>query len=90
MYSRPSIDVLFESAAEEWGNAVIGVLLTAASHDGAAGLLQIAKRGGHGIVQDPEEAESGVAPRAALRLHGGHQVLRLDAIPGRIAELVGS
>ena len=65
-YARPSIDVLFESAAEAYGMAVIGVALTGASRDGAAGLASIKQRRGLAIVQDPATAASPVLPKAAL------------------------
>jgi two-component system chemotaxis response regulator CheB len=65
-YSRPSIDLAFETAAEAYGAGVIGVVLTGANHDGAWGLRQIVDRGGRAIVQDPDEAEVAVMPRAAL------------------------
>ncbi len=65
-FARPSIDVLFESAAHEHGRRVLGVLLTGANADGAAGLTEIARRGGTTIVQDPADAERPEMPRAAL------------------------
>ena len=65
-YARPSIDVLFESAADAYGEDVIGVVLTGANEDGAAGLRRIVDRGGIAIVQDPETAERRTMPDAAL------------------------
>jgi two-component system chemotaxis response regulator CheB len=65
-FARPSIDVLFESAADTFGKAATGVLLTGASSDGAQGLLMIKEAGGCAIVQDPEDAECPVMPGAAL------------------------
>ena len=65
-HSRPSIDLMFETAAESYGPAVIGVVLTGANHDGSWGLRQIVDRGGAAIVQDPATAEVAVMPRAAL------------------------
>jgi two-component system chemotaxis response regulator CheB len=65
-YSRPSIDVLFESAADVYGPGLIGIILTGASRDGAAGLRRIKKNGGITIVQDPATAEFPVMPSAAL------------------------
>jgi two-component system chemotaxis response regulator CheB len=65
-FARPSIDVLFESAADAYGENVIGVILTGANADGAAGLRRIAERGGTAIVQDPETAERRVMPDAAI------------------------
>jgi two-component system chemotaxis response regulator CheB len=65
-YSRPSIDVLFESAAYAWSERVIGIILTGANSDGANGLALIKQRGGPAIVQDPQTAEHDTMPRAAL------------------------
>lgn len=65
-YSRPSIDVLFESAAEAFGARLIGVILTGANNDGANGLSQIKQAGGLAIVQDPETAESPYMPKSAI------------------------
>jgi two-component system chemotaxis response regulator CheB len=65
-HARPSIDVLFESAADVFGAMVIGVVLTGASRDGARGAAQIERRGGSVIVQDPVTAESPTMPAAAL------------------------
>lgn len=65
-YSRPSIDVLFESAALGYGNRLAGIVLTGANQDGAAGLAAIVKAGGLGIVQDPESARFPAMPQAAL------------------------
>ena len=65
-YSRPSIDVLFESAAESHGDRLVGALLTGANADGACGLREIARRGGFTVVEDPETAERREMPAAAL------------------------
>ncbi|GAA4469589.1 chemotaxis protein CheB [Nibrella saemangeumensis] len=65
-YSRPAIDVTFESVAQVFGPKAVGVLLSGANHDGAAGLQAIVEQGGRGIVQDPETAEYPTMPRAAL------------------------
>ena len=64
--ARPSIDVLFESAAHVYGPGVVGVVLTGASADGADGLRSIAQRGGVAIVEDPSTAECATMPSAAL------------------------
>ena len=74
-FSRPSIDVLFESAADAYGPTLVGVLLTGASEDGARGLARIAERGGTTIVQAPETAAVRTMPEAALRLHRAAYVL---------------
>jgi two-component system, chemotaxis family, protein-glutamate methylesterase/glutaminase len=65
-FSRPSIDVLFESAAEVYGAGLVGVILTGASRDGAAGLRRIKEKGGLAVVQDPRTAEYPAMPQAAL------------------------
>jgi two-component system chemotaxis response regulator CheB len=65
-YARPSIDVLFESAAGVHGARTIGVVLTGANRDGAEGAREIRRRGGTVVVQDPKTAECAVMPEAAL------------------------
>src|SRR5690606_21562037 len=65
-FARPSIDVLFQSAAEAFGPRAIGVVLTGSNADGAEGLAAIARRGGLTVVQDPGTAERAEMPRAAL------------------------
>jgi two-component system, chemotaxis family, protein-glutamate methylesterase/glutaminase len=86
-YSRPSIDVMFESASDEYGSATIGVVLTGANADGAAGLSRIVERGGHAIVQDPETAEVKVMPRSALKAVPDAEVLPVERIGRRLVEL---
>lgn len=65
-YSRPSIDVLFESAAELWGPRLMGVVLTGGNQDGAAGLAAVRRAGGYTVVQDPADALVALMPQAAL------------------------
>ena len=86
-YSRPSIDVLFESAAEVWGARLMGVILTGANHDGAAGLRAVARAGGFTVVQDPLEAAASAMPAAALRGGPAHQTLGLAEIRDLFATL---
>lgn len=86
-YSRPSIDVLFESASDTYGEALLGILLTGASADGAQGLQTIAERGGCTIVQQPESAEASAMPRAALDLFDPDYVLAPTAIAALLATL---
>ncbi|MFP4029976.1 MAG: chemotaxis protein CheB [Desulfococcaceae bacterium] len=64
-FSRPSIDVLLETAADAWGPALAAGILTGANRDGARGLRRVADRGGTAFVQDPDSAESPEMPRAA-------------------------
>jgi two-component system chemotaxis response regulator CheB len=86
-HSRPSIDVLFETAADAFKEKLIGIVLTGANEDGAQGLLQIRQSGGFGIVQDPESASAQMMPAAAIRIAGADHVTTLDQIAPKIAEL---
>ncbi len=86
-FSRPSIDVLFESAADAWGARVAGILLTGANEDGAAGLEAIHRAGGLTIVQDPDEAEVDSMPRAALQRFAPDYILPLRDIHRLLREL---
>lgn len=79
-YARPSIDVLFESAAEAYGKKAVGIVLTGAGHDGATGVAAIKRRGGLTIVQAPETAECGAMPKAAMATGMVDMVLALDQI----------
>ncbi len=65
-YSRPSIDVTFESAADVYGSSLVGVLLSGANADGSAGLNAIKKAGGLLVVQQPETAQVGFMPQQAI------------------------
>ena len=86
-YARPSIDVLFESAADVYGGATIGVVLTGANRDGARGLARIKERGGFAVVQDPAEAESRAMPEAAVAGAKVDRVVRLDQVAPLLNEL---
>ncbi|WP_313328037.1 chemotaxis protein CheB [Stutzerimonas balearica] len=86
-FSRPSIDVLFESAADALGPALLGILLTGANEDGAAGLAAIHYAGGLTIVQDPAEAEVDTMPRAALQRFAPDYLLPLRDIHQLLREL---
>ena len=80
LYARPSIDVLFEAAADTYGEHTIGVVLTGANYDGAKGLARIQAAGGRAIVQDPNTAEGRVMPAAAIAAVPQAVVLPLSAI----------
>lgn len=86
-FSRPSIDVMLTSAADTYGSAAIGVVLTGANEDGARGLAHIVKRGGLALVQDPKTAEIPIMPEAAIRAVPKAEVLSLDALAPRLIEL---
>jgi two-component system, chemotaxis family, protein-glutamate methylesterase/glutaminase len=79
-FARPSIDVLFESVAEAYRERAIGIVLTGANQDGAAGLAAIKRNGGVGIVQDPKTATMKSMPEAALAAAEADAVLALDEI----------
>lgn len=86
-FSRPSIDVLFETAAWAYGPGVIGVLLTGANNDGAAGLKTIQANGGITIVQDPTTAVAGIMPQAALNLFNPDSILPVEFMGTKINSL---
>jgi two-component system, chemotaxis family, protein-glutamate methylesterase/glutaminase len=80
-YARPSVDVLFDSAADAYGERAIGIVLTGANHDGAAGLARIKERGGVAIVQEPETSARRTMPDAAIAATVADAVLPLEEIP---------
>jgi len=79
-YARPSIDVLFESAAEAYQNKLIGVVLTGSNNDGANGLKRIKESGGLTIVQQPKTAESPFMPASAIDIAAPDYILDLEDI----------
>jgi two-component system chemotaxis response regulator CheB len=79
-FSRPSIDILMESAADAYGPGLLGILLTGANDDGAAGLCRIQERGGMTVVQDPSEAHIAIMPAAALDIFTPDRILKLKDI----------
>lgn len=79
-YARPSIDVLFESAAEMYGEHVAGVVLSGYGHDGATGLATIKERGGLTLVQSPKSAESTFMPNAAIATGKVDKILPVEEI----------
>jgi two-component system chemotaxis response regulator CheB len=89
LYARPSIDVLFETAAESYRERCIGVVLTGANDDGARGLARIAELGGIAIVQDPETAQRDEMPLAALRKTPSARVRPVAEIAPLLVELCG-
>ena len=80
-FARPSIDVLFESAADSYRERAVGIVLTGANDDGAAGLARIKARGGVAIVQDPATSKRRTMPDAAIAATVADAVLDLEEIP---------
>ncbi len=87
LFSRPSIDVLFETAADAYGPALIGIVLTGANHDGAHGLTAIVEAGGIGLVQSPVGAFAATMPEAAIAACPSAQVIPLDALAAYLREI---
>lgn len=79
-FSRPSIDVLFQSAAEVYKQRVMGIILTGTNHDGAEGLKEIRRCGGLAVVQNPDNARYSVMPQTALEVADPQLVMTLDEI----------
>lgn len=79
-YARPSIDVLFESAAYAYGPGVIGIILTGANADGALGLARIKNAGGVAVIQDPLGAARRTMPDAAIAATAADAILPVEAI----------
>ncbi len=86
-YSRPSIDVLFESAAEVYGRRLVGVLLSGANGDGSAGLACIKAAGGRVLVQDPATAQVATMPLRAIQATRVDGVLESQALAHYLARL---
>jgi two-component system chemotaxis response regulator CheB len=86
-FSRPSIDVLFQSAAAVYRERLLGIVLTGANDDGAAGLRAIRDAGGATIVQDPADARVSIMPAAALQRVPEAAVMSLDAIADVLMKL---
>ncbi len=86
-YARPSVDVLFETAAEVYREKLVGVVLTGANRDGAAGLLRIKELGGLTVIQEPETACAPEMPQAAIDAGAGDLILPLEEIGSFLARL---
>ncbi len=90
LYSRPSVDVLFESAADAYGPGLVGVVLTGASADGARGLAAVAAAGGLALVQRPDTAQAAAMPSAALAACPSAVSLTLAEIAERLVRAGGA
>lgn len=87
-FSRPAIDVLFESAIDAYRNKLIGIILTGANQDGSQGIRKIKQKGGYTIVQDPATAEADAMPKAAIATTTIDKVLPLAQIGSYLLQLV--
>lgn len=79
-FARPSIDVLFESAADAYSEKTIAILLSGSNDDGAQGMLRIKARGGLTVVQEPATAESSRMPEAAIAITQVDKILPVEEI----------
>ena len=87
-FSRPSIDVLFQSAAAYFGKKALAVVLTGANDDGSKGAIEIKKQGGKVLIQHPHSAEAPTMPKAALAAVDADYVVWLDQIGPHIWTLL--
>jgi two-component system chemotaxis response regulator CheB len=87
-YSRPSIDVLFESAAEVYSSGLIGIILTGANSDGASGLKSVKEKGGLAIVQEPDTAVGRDMPESAIKACRVDHILPLHEMPELLLKIV--
>ena len=90
LFSRPSVDVLFETAADVYGAGLIGVILTGANPDGAAGLKAVMAAGGMALVQRPDLSYASAMPEAALELCPQAESLSLEQIAEKLREVAPS
>lgn len=90
VFARPSIDVLFKSAADEYNERTIGVILTGANRDGARGLAEIKSRGGLTVVEEPASATCPEMPEAAIARTKIDLILPLDEIASQLYQLCNS
>lgn len=87
-FSRPSVDVLFETAVYAYREALVGVVLTGANGDGSQGVKLIRKLGGYIVVQDPATAEAEAMPRAAIAAVRVDRILALEQIGPHLVQLI--
>jgi two-component system chemotaxis response regulator CheB len=86
-YSRPSIDVLFDSAADVYKDKLLGIILTGANNDGAAGLKKIKMKGGMTIAQNPETAQYHYMPTAAINAGAAQKIFELTEIKNYLIDI---
>jgi two-component system, chemotaxis family, protein-glutamate methylesterase/glutaminase len=88
LFSRPSIDVLFESAADAYGENLIGIILTGANEDGASGLKTICDAGGMAIVQNVDTAYAKAMPESALKACPAAHSMSLEQIATYLQKVI--
>ncbi|MCP4220628.1 MAG: chemotaxis protein CheB [bacterium] len=86
-FARPSIDVLFETAAEAYGARLVGIILTGANNDGSLGLKAVKENGGLTMVQDPKDATNDAMPLAAIECTKADHILSLEKIGNLLVKL---
>jgi two-component system chemotaxis response regulator CheB len=86
-FSRPAIDVLFESAADVYGPALLAIVLSGGNEDGAAGAVAVRRAGGRVVVQDPAEARVSMMPQRAIERCAPDAVLAVDAMARLLAAI---
>jgi two-component system chemotaxis response regulator CheB len=89
-WSRPSMDVLFESAARVWGSGLVAVVLSGANRDGARGLAAVRRAGGMTLAQDPGTADCPIMPQASIDAGVVDEVLPADEIGRRLLQFAMS
>lgn len=87
-YAIPSIDILFENAAQIFMERCVGIILTGSNNDGSKGLKSIKKLGGYTIVQDPDEAEFNEMPQSAISFVKPHKIMNLQEIGTYLSHLI--
>lgn len=87
-FSRPSIDMSFESASYVYQHKLLGILLSGANSDGAEGIKKIKERGGKIIIQDPQEAMIKTMPEAAIKHVGDQSIMNIEAICSYLMSLI--
>jgi two-component system, chemotaxis family, protein-glutamate methylesterase/glutaminase len=93
LFSRPSINVLFETAADAYGPGLMGIVLTGANNDGAQGLSTIMLAGGTAVIEDPADAYQAAMPQAAIEACPGAQIMTLDDMASyllKVGQVVGA
>lgn len=89
-FSRPSIDLFFESAAKAYTSGLIGIILTGANSDGTLGMISIKENGGLTIVQDPKTAEAPEMPESVIKADAADYILPLNDIADFLNEKPGT